>query len=391
MALSSSRLLTAAISGVFVYGMIAAMLGVLVPSFKTMTEEQIGGIFSIQAFGLMIASISVGPLVDNLGKKLGLLLALAIIAASLFYLPSTSDSYSAARATVFMLGFGGGILVTAANALGSEIGEGSRASALNFMNLFFGVGSMFTPIVSSTFLDNDPIKLCYLAAVLTAVAWVINMVTTMPGPKKEGGFQMSEAGALVSRPELWLLAVMLFVYVACEVGVFNWLVKYLMSVNVAESMAKSVVGWGFAGGLVIGRLVISGLLTRMNLKPIDVTLYAAVAMAVTTFAMLQVNEPTLVGAVVFLAGIAMAPVFPTTLAIVGDAFPRGTATAMGIVITAGWTGLAVSSAIIGSVAKESGLKTALMVLPCAAVIMAIANLALRPILAKKPNASAARA
>jgi fucose permease len=202
---------------------------------------------------------------------------------------------------------------------------------------------------------------------------------------------MSEAGALVGRAELWLLAAMLFVYVACEVGVFNWLVKYLMSVNVAESTAKSVVGWGFGGGLVIGRLVISGLLTKLNLRPIDVTLYAAVAMAVTTFAMLQVTEPTMVGVVVFLAGIAMAPVFPTTLAIVGDAFPKATATAMGIVITAGWTGLAVSSAIIGSLSKESGLGTALMVLPVSAVIMAIANLLLRPMLAKKDAAKAARA
>ena len=43
----------------------------------------------------------------------------------------------------------------------------------------------------------------------------------------------------------------------------------------------------------------------------------------------------------------MAPVFPTTLAIVGDAFPRMTGTAIGFVITCGWTGLAVSSRIIG--------------------------------------------
>ena len=55
---------------------------------------------------------------------------------------------------------------------------------------------------------------------------------------------------------------------------------------------------------------------------------------------------------VFLAGVAMAPVFPTTLAMVGDAFPAGTATAMGIVITFGWVGLAVSSPIIGAVAGE---------------------------------------
>jgi len=46
----------------------------------------------------------------------------------------------------------------------------------------------------------------------------------------------------------------------------------------------------------------------------------------------------------------MAPVFPTTIAIVGDAFPRMTGTAIGFVITCGWIGLAVSSRIIGAIA-----------------------------------------
>ncbi len=74
----------------------------------------------------------------------------------------------------------------------------------------------------------------------------------------------------------------------------------------------------------------------------------------------------------------MAPVFPTTLAIVGDAFPRMTGTAMGIVITSGWIGLAVSSRIIGSIAggDPKRLKTALLVLPGMAVLMIAVNLLL---------------
>jgi MFS family permease len=75
----------------------------------------------------------------------------------------------------------------------------------------------------------------------------------------------------------------------------------------------------------------------------------------------------------------MAPVFPTTLAIVGDAFPRMTGTAMGIVITSGWIGLAVSSRIIGSIGggDPKRLKKALLVLPGAAILMVVVNLALQ--------------
>ena len=45
----------------------------------------------------------------------------------------------------------------------------------------------------------------------------------MPAPTGERGFKAREAGALLGRPALWLLALFLFLYVACEVGVWNWL------------------------------------------------------------------------------------------------------------------------------------------------------------------------
>jgi len=85
---------------------------------------------------------------------------------------------------------------------------------------------------------------------------------------------------------------------------------------------------------------------------------------------------------VFIAGLSMAPVFPTTLAIVGTAFPRMTGTAMGFVMTCGWAGLAVSSRIIGAIAGNDPLrlKKALLLIPASAVLMIGLNLAIRSML-----------
>jgi MFS family permease len=98
--------------------------------------------------------------------------------------------------------------------------------------------------------------------------------------------------------------------------------------------------------------------------------------------MLRTSKPGVAFALVFVAGLSMAPVFPTTLAIVGDAFPRMTGTAIGFVITCGWTGLAVSSRIIGAIAGGDArrLKTALLVIPASAVLMVGLNLAIRVVL-----------
>jgi len=74
----------------------------------------------------------------------------------------------------------------------------------------------------------------------------------------------------------------------------------------------------------------------------------------------------------------MAPVFPTTLAITGQAFPQMTGTALGFVITCGWVGLAVSSRIIGSIAGSDPrrLKKALLIFPASAVLMIVLNIAI---------------
>jgi MFS family permease len=112
-------------------------------------------------------------------------------------------------------------------------------------------------------------------------------------------------------------------------------------------------------------------------------------MAVTTFLMLQVSSRAAITAAVFCAGLSMAPVFPTTLGITADTFRRGTATAMGIVITFGWIGLAVSSQIIGSLAGSGGnYRYALMLIPGFSLLMIVVNLVLRPVL-KHPTSEVA--
>jgi len=194
---------------------------------------------------------------------------------------------------------------------------------------------------------------------------------------------LSEAGQLLGRPILFLLSLLLFLYVTCEVGVWNWLASHLVAQGIPKSRALGILSLGFAFGLLVGRVVASRILIKVS-SP-TVTLAASALMAITTYAMLQTKDPLLAGILVFCAGLAMAPVFPTTLAMVGDAFPKMTATAMGLAITCGWIGLAVSSQIIGAIAGKdpAQLKTALLVIPIASVLMVLVTLVIRPMLARR--------
>jgi fucose permease len=375
-------LIFAAIVAIFVYGMIGAMLGTILPDLSDrfhLSPSQNGTIAFAQALGLIIASLCVGPLLDNEGKKLGLILGLAFIAIALFALPRAS-SFRGIVFLLFLLGVGGGVVVTGANALVSDVSEAHRATALNLVNLFFGLGGLATPFIAANLFARNWVRLCYTIAALTVVTLAIQAATKMPGPSGTGGFVLADAAPVLGRPLLFLLGLFLFLYVSCEVGIWNWLPRHLIAQGISESRALNILSLGFALGLLVGRVGASQVL--IHASAITVLLFASAGMVVTTLFMLRSNNPGIAGTLVFLAGLAMAPVFPTTLAIVGDTFPRMTGTAIGFVITCGWIGLAVSSRMIGAIAggDPRRLKKALMVIPASAVLMVILDLTIQNML-----------
>jgi fucose permease len=372
-------LIFAAILAIFVYGMTAAMLGTILPDLSArfrLTPTQNGTIAFAQALGLMLASLAVGPLLDSQGDKIGLLLGLLAIAIALFALPR-SQGYASIVFLMFLLGVGGGIVVTGANALSSAASPAHRATALNLVNLFFGLGGLATPFISANLFKQNWPRLCYTIASITVLTLAVHALTPMPGPTGPATFLLAQASPVLARPLLLLCGLFLFLYVSCEVGVWNWLPRHLIAQGIPESRALNILSLGFALGLLIGRVAVSPILIRVPAP--DVTLAASIAMALTTFLMLRTNKPVAAAALVFIAGLAMAPVFPTTLAIVATAFPRMSGTAIGIAITCGWAGLAVSSRIIGAIAGPDPLrlKKALLLIPGSAVLMIGLSVAIR--------------
>jgi fucose permease len=371
-------LIFAAIVAIFVYGMIAAMLGTILPDLSDrfhLTPTQNGTIAFFQALGLIIASVGVGPLLDTEGDKAGLILGLVFIGIVLFLLPRSSG-FGSIVVLLFLLGVGGGIVVTGANALVSDVSEAHRATALNLVNLFFGLGGLATPFISANLFKRNWARLCYTVASLTVLVLVIQVITKMPAPSGTGGFVLADAGPVLGRPLLFLLGFFLFLYISCEVGVWNWLPRHLIAQGIPETLALNILSLGFALGLLVGRIGVSPIL--IHVPAVTVTLAASVAMAISTFLMLRTSNPTAAAVLVFIAGLSMAPVFPTTLAMVGNAFPRMSGTAIGFVITCGWAGLAVSSRLIGAIAGDDPvrLKRALLLIPASAVLMIGVNVAI---------------
>jgi len=131
-------LILAAIVAIFIYGMIARHARTHaarpVRPFPFGRPAEWYHRF-VQALGLILASLAVGPLLDNEGKEdrtpsLGSLdLDRTLRAAAV-------TGFRSILFLLFLLGVGGGIVVTGANALVSDVSPTHRATALNLVNLF---------------------------------------------------------------------------------------------------------------------------------------------------------------------------------------------------------------------------------------------------------------
>jgi len=71
-----------------------------------------------------------------------------------------------------------------ADALVSGVSQADRATALNLVNLFFGLGGLATPFISANLFKRNWVRLCHSVAALTVVTLLIQAFTRMPPPAR---------------------------------------------------------------------------------------------------------------------------------------------------------------------------------------------------------------
>jgi fucose permease len=381
---ASRRAIAACCAVIFLYGTVASLLGTLLPTLSVqfhLSPEQNGYIASVQAIGLMLATLLAGPLMDSKGIKPALCGGLILMLLGLIALLSASG-WSALVVAIFLLGVGSGTVVAASNNLASQVDENRRASMVNFANVFFGLGGLATPFIAADVLSGSPMRLAYLVAGLAFIVLAFALVTAMPARSDQAGFDLGKVMNIQQKPLLLLLCLVALLYVGCEVGFWNWLPKYLMSRGDNARTALNTLGFGFASGIIAGRLIAMQVLRRVSAAIVCVA--ASAAMAVATYAALHLVNPAVVIIAVFCSGAAMGPLYPSAIGITGDSFPRMTGTCIGLVITFGWFGVVVSSWMIGSIAGSDPrrLGHALLAIPLSSIVMVVLSMGIQRMVAR---------
>jgi MFS transporter, FHS family, glucose/mannose:H+ symporter len=359
-------LLVAANACMFIFGIILLLMGSLLPSLEV-SYSQAGSLGSFPLAGILVATLLVGPVLDTVGAKYVLVFALALIAASLFVIPSLHE-YPQIAVAAFLYGFGGGIVNTATNALVADLSTGGRAAALNLLGFSFSLGAFSGPLAMLSVTQSASRDILLRSLALLCFALLALVFSLHFPPPSRAGARVEDLLAVLKHSMIWGFAAALFFESGSENCMFVWAAKIAADIFHVSAQQSNLALVGLSGALGIGRLLAVwwtkwlGNRSVVLLSTVIVLLGALIAGSVNSFHLI------VVGMVVI--GFGLSAIFPTVLGMAGDFFPKETGTVFGAVITIALVGGTLGPTLAGRLAARAPLYV-LWIPAVAAVIVGV--------------------
>jgi fucose permease len=370
-------LIFAAWMGIFVYGYLNAMLGIVLPNLMAklkIDKSQAGTFFLISSVGLLVAAVPSGLTMDMLGTKLIVCLGLLLVAVAFWCLGSI-DSSQFLYPLAFVLGLGGSMVVAGENTAMSMVNSSQREVAANLLNLFFGVGAFVAPFIVMPVLKKSGFSgVLRASSLLTVAILVLHLALSFPQPTAADAFPLARAGALLMQPRLLLLMFLIFLYVGTEFSVWSWTVTFFTTERGYDQKIASRMISAFALAMIAGRW--SSQWTLSLLGPERLLLVSAAGSVVCLACMFTLRNRVLVAISTFAAGAFMAAIFPTAVGLAGTYFPSLVGTAISLVTTGGWIGAIVFPPAVGFVANRRGVARGVLIPVGTALLMVLSPILL---------------
>lgn len=340
----------------FALGLVTAALGPVLPELATNTKSslsQVGAIFFVLFLGALLSQIVAGPLMDRLGQRLLLLTGPALLAAGILGV-SLSRSFPLFLACALISGLGHGALDVGGNVMVAEAYAARRVSALNLLNVFFGVGAVAGPAISSLTLGLWATAVPTLWLGVALLLLVIPFVYSSAPVRASAPLQQQTDRRVIYRvPILWAFGMLILLYVGTETGIGGWTTTYIDRTTTLGIDRAALVTSGFWLMLTAGRMLAVPL--GGQFAPGRVLGFSLVGSLVGgTLLMLSTGNALLSIAAVLTLGFFFGPIFPTVLAITTARFPGGAGSAASVVVVLGSVGGMLLPSMQGILLEKNG-------------------------------------
>ena len=371
---STSKVFIAACAGMSFFGMAMLSLAPILGRLNQLVDGA-NALPATMSLGILLGTVIFGPIVDRFGYKWMMIIASVLALAGVQGL-ANSQNIDLLHISILCLGFGGGVLNGATNALASDIyDDDRRGGRIALVGAFYCIGALAWTFMN-LFTEDFTIPL-NIVSVVMAVSIIYFISIGFPAAKPSEAVGLKKSLGLFRYPALLLLAMVLFFESGFEGAQGNFSALFLEVNKGLDATAAKLAMTLFTVGMVAGRLPLGKVLARIgNLG----ALYTYLGVGLVGVLLLAFASATPVWAYIALTliGFGIAATYPVILNYVGSAFRSQSGTAMSIALFIGLLGQFTWNKLSG-VSFDAGAFWALPLLLVAAVVcmMVISPIAVR--------------
>ncbi len=370
-----SFLMATACTGTFAFGTLVAFLGATLPELRARFGFDIaqgGTLISLLFLPQIPMSFIAGPLIDRFGKKPVLATGSLLCACALACI-SIAPSYQVLAMLVFAVGLGGSCINSGSNTLVPDLYPENPSAALNLANSFFSLGTVGFPVLVTFMASRFGLgPALVLVGASNAIPGVLSLTQKFPVALSKGGLNWGLIRSALVNKSVLLLALVIFLYSSLEASTAGWLRTYFEQQFSSSARTSGLVLVSFFACMLIGRVAASEITKRVRGSIVVAACAAGAVVGLVLLALGWNLQLTIAAAVI--AGLAYAPIFPTTAGITSSLFPQIFGTIFGLLMAAGFTGSMILPAAIGYVAKVSTVRAGIWLLPLAAFLLLVVQL-----------------
>ncbi len=295
------------------------LLPVLLDEFS-LSYAQGSNILLMLYLGFMLSILGSGFIAGKLGNRVVLLLSGTIITAAVAGMSVVQDKLLL-YPLFFSIGIALGGIEIGANGAITDIYHENSGKYLNLLAVFHGAGSMAAPWIVGIMMEIGlPWQTVYKVSVFPILLFpVIFLFIKLAAGKIPLGKpkQNGKSSNLFFNLNVFLLAFLIFLYVASEISFASWIVDYLYKVRSFSLKSASIMLTVFWGLVMLGRFIASFVVDRIGYMR---SLIISVSIAVISFG-IGIIPGKLFSYLLPLTGFFFALIFPTVTALAARIFP----------------------------------------------------------------------
>lgn len=330
-------LLIVVFGGFLIFGFSENIKGPALPRMQAelkLDELQVGVLLAFNSLGYLIACSFTGWLARRGGMKLTTSLAFGSMAVSgvcIYY----AANYTSLSAAYFLMYIGNGVLEIGLAILAARIFIKNTGTMMNLAHFFYGLSSMFAPMIASSLMGINVFGSALGWRGMYMLMLALSILPMIPAlmarysndeKKQEDRISIKE---YTREPIAWLIVLVLSFGVVSELAVGGWLVNFLEKAYgwSVDSSSKMLSAFFFC--FMIARLVLGPVTDKIGYT-MSLILLSAFS-GVCSITAIMVGEP---GAFLFaLAGVGIAPIYPTVMALLAKRYPNSVDTAITFTVT----------------------------------------------------------